>query len=431
MSTTAEILLWNTSIGAIHLPSNESVAQFEYAPSFVSSGIQVAPMTMPLSRKIYRFPELSYATFHGLPGLVTESLPDKFGNALIDVWLAQQGRTPDSFNAVERLCYTGIRGMGALEYRPIAGPVANTSSPIDVAQLVELASQVLSKRKILDVNISSTPEYAMNQILKVGTSAGGARAKAVVAWNRATNEIRSGQLPADAGFEYWLLKFDGVVANSDKEVADPRGYGLIEYAYYLMAGEAGIEMSDCHLFSENGRNHFMTKRFDRTSDGAKLHTQTLGAFAHYDFNVAGAYSYEQVFDIIRRAGMPAGDVEQFFRRMAFNIIFRNQDDHVKNISFIMDRRGNWQLAPAYDITYSYNPDGLWTGVHQMSMNGKRNNFTLDDFRACGNFARLVRGRAVAIAKELSALTGRWLEVATSAGVPLNTAEAILRTFRTF
>lgn len=263
MSTLAEVRLWGKTIGAVSLQDGEGVASFEYDAAFAQSGIQVAPIVMPLSRRVYRFPELSRPTFLGLPGLLADSLPDKFGNALIDAWLASQGRQANSFNAVERLCYTGERGMGALEFAPAIGPRAKQTIHIEVGKLVELASEVLAHRNDLQTSFAAEGrEDALRDILRVGTSAGGARAKAVIAWNPETNEVRSGQVKAGTGFEYWLLKFDGVSGNKDKELEDPKGYGLIEYAYYLMALDCGIGISECRLFKENGRSHFMTRRFD-------------------------------------------------------------------------------------------------------------------------------------------------------------------------
>ena len=257
---------------------------------------------------------------------------------------------------------------------------------------------------------------ALNDILKVGTSAGGARAKAVIAWNRDTNEVRSGQVSADLGFEHWLIKFDGVHGNRDKEATDPQGFGAIEYAYYRMACDAGILMSECRLFEEGGRRHFMTRRFDRTAGGRKLHMQSLGALAHMDFNMAGAHSYEEAFLVLRRLGLTLLDAEQLYRRMVFNIMARNQDDHVKNIAFLMNRSGIWMLAPAYDLTYSYQPDGQWTSSHQMSLNGKRDDFTRDDFRACARLASLKRGVADAIVAETRQVVANWREYADAAGV---------------
>jgi serine/threonine-protein kinase HipA len=324
MSTLAEVRLWGKTIGAVSLQDGEEVASFEYDAAFAQSGIQVAPVVMPLSRRVYRFPELSRPTFHGLPGLLADSLPDKFGNALIDAWLASQGRQPGSFNAVERLCYTGERGMGALEFAPAIGPRAKLTTPIEVGKLVELASEVLAHRNNLQASFAAEGrEDALRDILRVGTSAGGARAKAIIAWNPKTNEVRSGQVKAGKGFEYWLLKFDGVSGNKDKELEDPKGYGMIEYAYYLMALDCGIEISECRLFKENGRSHFMTRRFDRLATGEKLHMQSLCALAHYDFNMAGAYSYEQALLVMRQLQLPMQAIEQLFRRMAFNIVARD------------------------------------------------------------------------------------------------------------
>jgi len=418
MSTLAEVRLWGKTIGAVLLRDGEDVASFEYDAAFARSGIQVAPIVMPLSRRVYRFPELSRPTFFGLPGLLADSLPDKFGNALIDAWLASQGRQAGAFNAVERLCYTGERGMGALEFAPAIGPRAKQSAHIEVSKLVELASEVLTHRNDLQASFAAAGrEDALRDILRVGTSAGGARAKAVIAWNPETNEVRSGQVKAGKGFEYWLLKFDGVSGNKDKELEDPKGYGLIEYAYYLMALDCGIEMSECRLFKENGRSHFMTRRFDRLVTGEKLHMQSLCALAHYDFNMAGAYSYEQALLAMRQLRLPMRAIEQLFRRMVFNIVARNQDDHVKNIAFLMNKAGEWSLSPAFDMTYSFNPSGAWTASHQMTMNGKREHFTLEDFNACARMASMKQGRAAKILAEVQATVAQWPSFAETAGVP--------------
>jgi serine/threonine-protein kinase HipA len=410
------------------MEDGEEVAAFEYEPSFAASGIEVAPLTMPLSNDVYRFPALPQGTFYGLPGLLADSLPDRFGNALIDTWLTTQGRSPASFNAVERLCYTGARGMGALEFEPVIGSASRRSSQIHVDQLVKLASEILTHRSSLETSFDKD-DKALRDILQVGTSAGGARAKAVIAWNPTTNEVRSGQVSAGKGFEYWLLKFDGVRGNRDKELEDPQGYGVIEYAYSNMATDAGIEMSPCRLFDENGRRHFMTRRFDRLEGGGKLHMQSLCGLAHYDFNQAGAYGYEQALDVIRRLGLPMKDVEQLYRRMAFNIVARNQDDHVKNIAFLMDRKGVWSLAPAFDVTYSYNPSGTWTASHQMTLNGKRDGFTLEDFKACAKGASMKRGRAETILEEVRSVVSRWKQYADEAGVFPAQRDQIEKTLR--
>ncbi|NOX92285.1 MAG: type II toxin-antitoxin system HipA family toxin [Gammaproteobacteria bacterium] len=418
MSRVTEVRLWGRSIGAISLTEGDEVATFEYDPAFIGSGIEIAPLMMPLASRVYRFPELSRQTFHGLPGLLADSLPDKFGNVLINAWLATQGRQPDSFNALERLCYTGERGMGALEFTPVIGPQAWQANRIQIDTLVELASQVLGHRNDLRASFADArKEQALADILRVGTSAGGARAKAVIAWNPSSNEVRSGQVPADEGFEYWLLKFDGVTGNRDKELEDPQGFGVIEYAYYLMAKDCGIDISECRLFEEHGRQHFMTRRFDRLASGEKRHMQSLCALAHFDFNLAGAYSYEQALLVIRQLGLPMQAIEEQFRRMVFNIVARNQDDHVKNIAFLMDKSGNWSLSPAFDITFSFNPSGSWTASHQMTLNGKRDNFILDDFKACAKMAVMKRGRAEAIIQDVQQVVSNWQAYAESADVP--------------
>ncbi len=430
MSAVAEVRLWGRTIGAVSLDDDTDVAAFEYAPEFVASGIEVAPLVMPLARRVYRFPELSRTTFYGLPGLLADSLPDRFGNALIDAWLATQGRQPGSFSALERLCYMGERGMGALEFAPAMGPKARQASHIEIDHLVALATEVLTHRNELQVSFAEeSREQALSDILRVGTSAGGARAKAVIAWNPATNEVRSGQVPAGEGFEYWLLKFDGVRGNRDRELEDPQGYGVIEYAYSRMARDCGITINDCRLFEESGRRHFMMRRFDRLAGGEKLHMQSLCALAHFDFNLAGAYSYEQAMQVIRQLGLPMSAIEQQFRRMAFNIIGRNQDDHAKNIAFLMDKAGNWSLSPAFDMTYSYNPAGRWTSTHQMSLNGKRDGFTLEDIRAGAKAVSMKRGRAEAIVREVTEVLSRWREYAGAAGVPAAWQDSIQHSLR--
>ncbi len=417
MATLAHVNLWGRTIGAVSFDDANGNAAFQYTPEFARSGIEVAPVTMPLSKRVYLFPDLARNTFHGLPGLLADSLPDKFGNALIDTWLATQGRAPGSFNAVERLRYTGTRGMGALEFVPGTGPRQRVAQTIEIDALVRLASDVLIHRNDLKASFANAEAAVeLRDILRVGTSAGGARAKAVIAWNRETNEVRSGQIATGDGFDYWLLKFDGVAGNKDKELDDPSGYGTIEYAYALMAKAAGISMGECRLLDENGRRHFMTKRFDRLMNGEKLHMQSLCALAHYDFNAAGAYAYEQAFVVMRQLKLPMAAIEQMFRRMAFNIIARNQDDHVKNIAFLMDKAGRWSLAPAFDMTYSYNPQGAWTSMHQMTMNGKRDAFTLADFKACANTALMKRGRAETIVNEVRAVVANWQDYAAKANV---------------
>jgi serine/threonine-protein kinase HipA len=428
--TVAEVQLWGRTIGAVSLEDGGSSTAFQYDPVFAQSGIEISPITMPLSDPVYVFLELPQRTFHGLPGMLADSLPDRFGNALIDAWLATQGRTPESFNAVERLCYTGTRGMGALEFAPAIGPKPQRAKKIEIDALVKMASEVLTHRRNLKATFASEKrKNALSDILRVGTSAGGARAKAIIAWNRETNEVRSGQIEAGKGFDYWLLKFDGVTGNKDKELEDPKGYGAIEYTYSLMAKAAGVDMSECRLLEEGGRRHFMTRRFDRLAGGEKLHMQSLCALAHFDFNHAGAYSYEQALLTIRQLNLPMATVEEQFRRMAFNIIARNQDDHVKNIAFLMDKTGHWSLTPAFDMTYSYNPTGDWTATHQMTMNGKRDGFTLGDFRACAKSALMKRGRAEAIVEEVRAAVSKWPDYAEQAQVMKDRRKKIQRILR--
>ena len=424
--TTAEVMLWGTKIGTVAFDDNSGLGSFEYDPAFLASGIEVSPIAMPLSRRVYTFPELARQSFHGLPGLLSDSLPDKFGNAVIDAWLRSRGRSPESFNPVERLCYTGSRGMGALEYVPARGPSATESERIEIDKLVQLASQVLRSREKMHV---SAGENAMQEIIKVGSSAGGARAKAVIAWNEQTGDIRSGQIEAGKGYDYWLMKFDGVSGNGDKEGEDAPQYTRIEYAYYLMAGDAGIAMSDCRLYEEQGRFHFMTRRFDREAKtGGKLHMQSLGAIAHFDFNQPGVYSYEQAAQVMRRLHISATEISQFYRRMVFNVLARNQDDHVKNISFLMDRKGIWRLAPAYDVTYAYNPDGMWTGTHQMSINGKRDRITRQDLMDAAKHMGIKQAEAEqAIAAVGESLT-RWCDFADKANITDRTAHQIAAQF---
>jgi serine/threonine-protein kinase HipA len=429
--TIARVKLWGKSIGAVSWDEGAGLAHFEYESDFIHSGIEVAPHTMPLSKQIYSFPALPRETFHGLPGLLADSLPDDFGNALINAWLASQGRSPESFNPVERLCYTGVRGMGALEYLPSQGPFMDKSELVDIKALVDLASEILTRRNTLQGSFApELREDSLQDILRVGTSAGGARAKAIIAWNQKTNEVRSGQVKAGEQFSYWLLKFDGVSGNKDKELEDPAGYGLIEYAYYHMAKKAGINMEESRLLKENGRSHFMTRRFDRTEAGQKVHMQSLCAIEHFDFKKAGAHSYEQALRTIRKLNMPMSTIEEQFRRMTFNIIGRNQDDHVKNIAFLMDKSGNWSLSPAFDMTYSYNPQGDWTSRHQMSLNSKRDNFTIDDFKACAKNVSMRRGRAEEIVDEVQTAVLQWKQFASKSGVPPDVADGISKTQRT-
>lgn len=422
MMTSANVMLWGTKIGSVVFDDRRHVGVFEYDPVFRTSGIEVSPLVMPLSDRVYEFPELRSESFHGLPGLLSDSLPDKFGNAVINEWLHSQGRSPESFNPVERLCYTGTRGMGALEYIPAIGPDPKESESIEVSRLVELASKVLQMRKGLKATLGTD---SLEEIIKVGSSAGGARAKAVIAWNETTGDIRSGQMPAGKGYGYWLMKFDGISGNGDKEGEDDSQYTRIEYAYHLMAEKSGIDMSECRLLKENGRAHFMTRRFDRdVQTGDKIHMQTLGALAHFDFNSSGEYGYEDAARVMRRLGLPYKDTERFFRRMVFNVLAWNHDDHVKNISFLMNRNGKWSLSPGYDITYAYNPEGMWTSSHQMTINGKQRGIGLKDLITVGARMGIKEHRGRSIVAEVGAGISGWDEYARSADLSEKTAGAI-------
>ena len=371
MVTTAEVYLWGELVGVVLWDEKKGFASFQYTPEFIDKGIEVSPILMPLSDRIYSFHELSSQTFLGLPGLLADALPDRFGRALLDQWLAMNNRT--YAKPVERLCYQGKLSRGALEFAPAQNRGFDDSSIIEVASLVKVASDVLYNKAVLQTNMGH-PTEALMDILRVGTSAGGQRAKAVIAYNDSTQEVRSGQLDAPNGFDYWLLKLDGV---TNSQLGDPQHYGEIEYVYYLMARLAGINMSECRLLYENNRAHFMTRRFDRVS-GEKVHMQTLCGLTHNDYNMRNSCSYEQAFAYMRQLYLPYPQAEEFFRRMVFNVVARNQDDHTKNISFLMDKTGKWSLSPAYDISWAYNSNGIWTQTHQMSIRGKLNDIARED-----------------------------------------------------
>jgi serine/threonine-protein kinase HipA len=407
---TAEVRLWGRCIGAVTWDSEQELGSFEYDPGFLHSRIELAPMMMPLAAGRYCFPPLARDSFYGLPGMLADCLPDKFGNLLIDQWLSKQGRDRASFSPVERLCYMGVRGMGALEFAPALRRGQEASAGLQIDRLVSLVNAALARQDGIRVD-------GVEEILRVGSSAGGARAKAIVAWNPRTGEFRSGQTRAPVGFEQWLLKFDGLHGNADKELADPLGFGLIEYAYYEMAVAAGIEMSACRILSEGGRQHFMTRRFDREGDGTKVFMQSLCALGHYNFNQAGGYSYEQGLRVAEILGLDKSQQRQLFRRMVFNVLAHNQDDHTKNIAFLMDKQGKWGLSPAFDVTYSCNPSGAWASRHQMSVNGKREGFARPDLLAVGRRFRLGTGpRLTKIIDEIAASVARWPTFAKSAGV---------------
>ncbi len=428
----ADVLLFGRKIAAVAWDANKQAAAFEYTQDFIHSGMQPCPIQMPVSEKIYSFPSLNRDTFYGLPGMLADCLPDKFGNALINAWLARQGRAPESFSPIERLCYVGSRGMGALEFQPTLKRSDKSPRRLQIDTLVELASEVLQQREALVTRIESDDEKekAFEDIIRVGTSAGGARAKAVIAWDQRSNEIRSGQLTAPEGFSYWILKFDGVENNKDKELADPKGFGKVEYAYYLMAKQAGITMMPCQLIEENNRAHFVTKRFDRFDNGERLHVQSLCAMNHLDFNMAGAHSYEQAFAVMERLNLSKQDIVEQFRRMVFNVLARNQDDHTKNIAYVMNKKGDWRLSPAFDVCFAYNPNGAWTSQHQMSINGKRDGFSKHDFMDVANFAMIQKSKARQVIAEVSDAIKQWEEIAEQVKVDPAFSQYIKQCLRT-
>lgn len=384
MNIILKIRLWNNDVGAAYWDDERNCAVLEFYESFALKGWDIAPLIMPLDdlkrgERLYYFPENRGKTFKGLPGFMADSLPDDYGTKIMDEWFAAKGRSAVEFTPLGRLSYIGKRGMSALEYEPANhDPILTSSSQLDIGQLTELAKEVLNKREQFKANIRSKNNI-LYDIIKIGTSAGGAKPKALIALNKQTGDVRSGQVLAPEGYTYWLLKFDGV---EDKKVTDnPLGIGRIEYSYYRMATDCRIEMTECRLLEDKSYAHFITKRFDRTDTGTKLYTQSLCALAHFDRDKP--YSYEQTFGVMRRLHLPYPDMEQMYRRMVFNVIARNHDDHTKNHSFIMTEAGEWRLAPAYDLCFSYSAAGKWTNRHQMSVNNKRDHFTKEDLLTVG------------------------------------------------
>ncbi|HSQ75765.1 MAG TPA: type II toxin-antitoxin system HipA family toxin [Bacteroidota bacterium] len=419
----AEVLLWGRKVGAVAWNDQRQIAEFEYAPSFVRDGFDVSPLVLPRRPGIFSFPALAARTYYGLPGLLADSLPDRFGNALINTWLARHGRALNDFTPVERLCYIASRGMGALEFKPALRALERTSVPLDIEAMLELAQYVLDDRAHLLADLRDK-EKALDTIIRVGTSAGGARAKALIAWNRKTHEIRSGQVPPPPGFEPWIMKFDGM---HDQSLGESKSFGRIEYAYHKMAVQAGIRMSACELFEENNRAHFLTRRFDRSGQGGKIHMQSLCALAHLDFNMRGAHGYEQAFSVIQSLNLGYDTLEEMYRRMVFNVVARNQDDHTKNIAFLMDADGRWSLAPAFDVIWAYNSSGVWTSQHQMSINGKRDGFTRDDIlKPAKEYG--VRNAESIIGDVIDAVQ-YWRKIAEEYGVPGPMISRIEKTHR--
>jgi serine/threonine-protein kinase HipA len=406
--TVAEVMLWGKRIGAVSMSDDSPYVYFKYDDAFITSGRQLSPIMMPLSNEIFHFKSLPLTTFKGLPGLLSDSLPDKYGNQIINAWLTAQNRPIDSFNIIERLCYVGKRGMGALEFVPNIQGEINQVEEIQIEYLIKLSNEILNQKE--SVSVKDVDE--LKDILKVGTSAGGARAKAIIAYNETTGMIKSGQIDAGPGFTYWLLKLDGV--NQQEETSFTR----LEYAYYLMAIDAKINMSESRLLQKDGLYHFMTKRFDRVvkpnGKMEKIHMQTLGAIAHVDYNEPGLMSYERVTDIMYMMAISLNENKQFFRRMVFNVMARNQDDHVKNISFLMDKNGKWSLSPAYDVTYAYNPEGKWTSRHQMTINSKDHDFTMDDLLKSASYMKIKTDEAERIIEEVKASIKKWPQFAKQA-----------------
>lgn len=415
---SAEVILWGERIGAVAWDEQRGVAAFRYDDQFAKKGIELSPLMMPVAeRQTFEFPTLSRDTFNGLPGLLADVLPDAFGRALLDRWLVSVGK---SFaNPIERLCYQGKRGMGALEFVPAYSDYLDTSEKLEIDSLIDVANQVLANKETFRTNLQTEAQEAIANIIRVGTSAGGQRAKAVIAYNDATGEVRSGQTTAPEGFEFWLLKLDGV---TNKELGDPLHFGEIEYVHSLMAKEAGINMTECRLYREHDRAHFMTRRFDRVN-GQKLHMQTLCGLAHYDFNMLHAYSYEQAFAVMRRLRLPYTDAAELFRRMVFNVVARNQDDHTKNISFLMDKKGVWSLSPAYDMSWAYNPQGGWTNTHQMSINNKWDVITRDDLLQVAYEMNIKHAKQ--IIDQVVEAVSRWPQLAKEqSDIPQQTIDAI-------
>lgn len=423
MVRTAFVKLWGQRIGAVVWDESQELAFFEYDRRFTSGKLDISPVRMPLSNRIYSFPELrGNTTFKGLPGLLADSLPDRYGNELINGWLARNGRPENSLNPVELLCFIGNRGMGALEFEPSTLPSQEQGQLLELSSLIETTKKLLESREQFETKTDQAMRDVMLNVLKMGTSAGGARPKAIIAFNESTGMIRSGQTMHEAGFEHWLIKFDGV---NDTQFGETFGYGRVEMAYYAMAINAGIEMEESRLIEEEGRAHFMTKRFDRVNGTDKLHMQTFCALQHFDFNNVSSYSYEQLFQTMRQLRLSYAEAEQLYRRMVFNVLARNCDDHTKNFAFLMDQEGKWSLSPAYDVCHAYRPDSIWVSQHCLSINGKRKDFVMNDFLAIAkqNSIRNPQG----IIQEVQEVVSKWMDYAGKYRVSSKLAEAIAAT----
>jgi serine/threonine-protein kinase HipA len=408
--TVVEVRIWRRRVGAVALDPGLGYYAFEYEPAFLRSGIELAPVTMPLAmaHEPFVFPDLPEFTYRRLPGMLADALPDDFGNTLIDAWMAQEGVGRSQITSLDRLAYMGRRGLGALEFKPARGPrPSRVSTAIDLSELVESARRAVQG----DVGTDAHAQAALAQIIQVGTSAGGARAKAVVSWNPATHEIRAGQFDVQPGFEHWLIKFDGV--GGDERLGASQDYGRIEYAYHLMARAAGMNMADCRLLEENGRAHFMTRRFDRDGN-TKHHLQTLCGLAHLDYRQKATHDLSQLLLTIDRLRLGYPALEEAFRRVAFNVMAANCDDHTKNVSFLLREGAAWELAPAYDVTHACNPHGEWTYQHLMSVNGKFAGISRDDLMTVAD--RFGVGTAAQVLRRVGDAVSSWRDFAADARV---------------
>ncbi len=433
MQNLAEVHLWGHLVGALAYDEETRISRFEYAPQWLATGTEIAPLHMPRSTKIYQFNDLNPQTYRGLPAVFSDTLPDDFGNSVINAWLIRNGRDANSLNAIERLLYSGNRGMGALEFQPAIRDSSPLNQQIELESLVAMAQQILDQRADLrqSVDLQQENDEAMSALFQVGTSAGGARAKALVAVNQQRTEIRSGQVDAPEGFEHFLLKFDGVEEHKiNSEVfGDPQGFGRMEYAYYLMARDCDINISPSELLIDGQRAHFMTRRFDREGN-RKLHYASFCAMDHADYKRPGSYSYEQLLAVARRLRLPRQDAVEIFRRMVFNVIARNHDDHSKNIGFMLDSmQGSWRLAPAFDLAYSYKKDSPWVNAHQMSLNGKRDGFSRADLLAVAALIGNFKQQARQIIDQVQEVVSRWPDYANTAGVFDSLATEIKRNQR--
>ncbi len=413
-----EVRIWGKFVGALARDPSLGYYVFAYDSGFAKSGIELAPLQMPLNtdERPYVFTDLPIATYHRLPALLADALPDDFGNALVDRYMATKGIPSQKITPLDRLGYMGTRAMGALEFRPLRGPRNITPTAITLNRLISEARKVV--QGVVDNDEHAVA--ALRSMIDVGTSAGGARAKAVVGWNPKTEEIVSGQHHVPPGFEHWIIKFDAV--GVDRELGASQDYGRIEYAYSLMAKAIGIKMTPCRLLEEGGRAHFMTKRFDRGQDGVKHHLQSLCSMAHMDYKKKQTHSYEQLFITLHELGLGHDTMVEAFRRMVFNVLGRNCDDHTKNVAFLLKEGQSWTLAPAYDVTFAHNPQGEWTSSHLMAINNRFQGITRGDLLAVAGRFGIGEAREI-IEQSLTIIEG-WPDFAKVAGIHADVVAAI-------